>query len=242
MCVLLLSLGLVSPTWDSDAPVAEETILRVRRVGSERYAEAGPRKEKIGEPWRDRLLEESDGSPESFRTYLEKLASALTDGKVPRSWTVRRRRLTWRVDEGDPKRILEKLALAGRVRIIAPPRIEGAVSVFARNALWDEILLLVVRECGLVAVRERSNVIRVIHPDEHLRQMETRVYRIRRRALDRKSVVQRILESVLTRDPTGRALGRLDFDPQTKSFIVQDTKKKLDCIGRILELLDDEPR
>jgi Ca-activated chloride channel homolog len=60
------------------------------------------------------------------------------------------------------------------------------------------------------------------------------------RLLQRFSLVQE-LEREMSRDATGKLLGKLNFDPQSNCFVARDSKAVLDRIGRILQFIDVEP-
>jgi type II secretory pathway component GspD/PulD (secretin) len=54
-------------------------------------------------------------------------------------------------------------------------------------------------------------------------------------------VLKQVLETVLSKDASGRTMGKLDYDPQQSIFIIRDTKIVLDKVNEIVERLDVEP-
>src|SRR5262249_34845529 len=112
-------------------------------------------------------------------------------------------------------------------------------------------------------------IIRIIHPDELLKQMEIRVFPLHyisppslyqakmepNKTLEgrplqpaqsieeilKRFVLAQTLQTTLSRDSGGRILGSLQFDPQTNVFVVRDTKLVLDRVGEIIGRLDVEP-
>ncbi len=178
-------------------------------------------------------------------------------------------RLTFNFRDADIKVVIDMIARVSGANIIVSPDVKGSITLSINNVPWNEVLTAVVKTLNFTTVKESFGIIRIIHPDELLKQMETRVYPLRfiqppstYRAkveqnkfvsgqpiqpvtsvdeLERQFVLKRVLETVLSRDATNRVMGQLNFDPQTNFFIVRDTKVVLDKIAEVIQVLDVEP-
>jgi type IV pilus assembly protein PilQ len=178
-------------------------------------------------------------------------------------------RLTFNFRDADIKVVIDMIARVSGANIIVSPQVTGSITLSINNVPWQEVLSSVVRTLGFATVKENFDIIRVIHRDELLRQMETRTFRLRYiqppatytarveenklingrpiqaateiEELLKRFVLKQVLETVLSRDAGGEVIGKLNFDPQTHTFVVQDTKVALDKIAEIISLLDVEP-
>lgn len=143
------------------------------------------------------------------------------------------------------------------------------VSVTVHDVPWNEVLNALVKSAGFLAVREKYDIIRIIDPKELLKQMEVRAYPLKhiqppptyrpkvqegtlisgkplqpQQQLDmrlKEFVLQKVLETVLTRDAANKLVGNLNFDWGTNTFFVRDTKPTLDRIEEMIKLIDVEP-
>ena len=146
---------------------------------------------------------------------------------------------------------------------------KGQITLSINNVPWNEVLNAVVKTLNFTTVKESFGIIRIIHPDELLKQMEVRVFQLKYIAppstyqakveegktlkgqplqsptsivdLLRRFVLAQTLKTVLSTDSGHRVVGTLNFDPQTNVFVIRDTKLVLDRVGEIIELLDREP-
>jgi type IV pilus assembly protein PilQ len=178
-------------------------------------------------------------------------------------------RLTFNFRDADIKVVIDMIARVSGANIIVSPDVKGSITLSINNVPWNEVLSSVVKTLGYITVRENFDIIRVIHSDELLKQMETRVFRLKYiqppplygakvvetqfisgrpiqpptqiEELLKRFVLKQALETVLSKNAAGQTLGKLDFDPQSNSFVVRDTKVVLDRIGEIVALLDVEP-
>ncbi len=179
-------------------------------------------------------------------------------------------RVTFNFRDADVKVVIDMIARVSGANLVVAPEVKGTITLSINNVPWNEVLSVVVKTLGFTTVKENFGIIRVIHPQELLKQMETRVYRLKYiqppprytakleegklisgrpmqpptqvEELLRQFTLKQVLETVLSKDAGGRPLGRLDFDVQTLTFVVTDTKVVLDRIGEIIDMLDVEPR
>ncbi|HZE99642.1 MAG TPA: secretin N-terminal domain-containing protein [Planctomycetota bacterium] len=178
-------------------------------------------------------------------------------------------RLTFNFRDADIKVVIDMIARVSGANIIVSPDVKGQITLSINNVPWSEVLSAVVRTLNFTTVKEAFGIIRIIHPDELLKQMETRVFQLRfiappsiytakvesgktlegrpltppssiEEALRRFILVQ-TLQTVLSRDSGNRILGTLNYDPQSNVFVVRDTKVILDRVAEIIQLLDVEP-
>jgi type IV pilus assembly protein PilQ len=178
-------------------------------------------------------------------------------------------RLTFNFRDADIKVVVDMIARVSGANLIVAPDVKGTITLSINNVPWNEVLDAVVKTLNFTTVKENFGIIRIIHPDELLKQMETRVFPIRyitlpsvyqarveqtktlfgqplqapasiQELMDR-FVLRQVLGTVLSRNATGQIIGKLDFDPQQSIFVVRDTKIVLDKVGEIIKLLDVEP-
>jgi type IV pilus assembly protein PilQ len=178
-------------------------------------------------------------------------------------------RLTFNFRDADIKVVIDMIARVSGANIIVSPDVKGQITLSINNVPWGEVLSAVVRTLNYTTVKEAFNIIRIIHPDELLKQMDTRVFQLKyiqpppiytakvtpsqtlngtplvaptsiEEVLNR-FVLAKTLQAVLSRDSGNRTLGTLSFDPQLNVFVIRDTKLVLDRMSEIIALLDIEP-
>ncbi|HXX93799.1 MAG TPA: hypothetical protein VEN81_09205 [Planctomycetota bacterium] len=178
-------------------------------------------------------------------------------------------RLTFNFRDADVKVVIDMIARVSGANIIVSPEVKGSITLSINNVPWNEVLDAVVKTLGFGTVKENFGIIRIIHPDELLKQMETRVFPLRFvqppgtygakvvanafingqpitpptdiEELLKRFVLKRVLETVLSRNAAGQVLGKLEFDPQSHVFVVRDTKVVLDRVASIIATIDVEP-
>lgn len=178
-------------------------------------------------------------------------------------------RLTFNFRDADIKVVIDMIARVSGANVIIAPEVKGTITLSINNVPWTNVLEAVVKTLGFTTVKESFDIIRIIHPDELMKQMETQVFRLRYiqppssytakveenkqisgrpmvppqqiEELLKRFTLKQVLDTVLSKDSTGRQLGRLDFDPQSLSLVVTDTKVVLARIKEIIDLLDVEP-
>jgi type IV pilus assembly protein PilQ len=179
-------------------------------------------------------------------------------------------RVTFNFRDADVKVVIDMIARVSGANLVIAPEVKGFITLSINNVPWNEVLSVVVKTLGFTTVKENFGIIRVIHPQELLKQMETQVFRLKYiqpppiyaakmeegkfisgrpiqpptqiEEILKRFVLKQVLETVLSKDAGGRAIGRLDFDPQSLTFVVTDTKVVLARIEEIIQLLDVEPR
>ncbi|HXG60200.1 MAG TPA: secretin N-terminal domain-containing protein [Planctomycetota bacterium] len=217
----------------------------------------------------DEFIVENEPARRALEAFAAKAELSIEDVSPTLIMLSRPPRLTFNFRDADVKVVIDMIARVSGANIIVAPDVKGSITLSINNVPWQEVLNSVVKTLGFVTVRENFGIIRIIHQDELLKQMETRVFRLRYiqppptytakveegklisgrpiqppqqiEEVLRRFVLKQTLETVLSRNAAGQVLGKLDFDPQTNSFIVRDTKVTLDKIGEIISLLDVEP-
>ncbi|HLY10062.1 MAG TPA: secretin N-terminal domain-containing protein [Planctomycetota bacterium] len=178
-------------------------------------------------------------------------------------------RLTFNFRDADIKVVIDMIARVSGANIIVSPDVKGQITLSINNVPWGEVLSAVVRTLNYTTVKESFGIIRIIHPDELLKQMDTRVFQLKfisppsvytakieptktlvgqplvpPTSIDdilNRFVLAKTLQAVLSRDSGNRVLGTLNFDPQNNVFVARDTKIVLDRMAEIIQLLDVEP-
>jgi len=178
-------------------------------------------------------------------------------------------RLTFNFRDADVKVVIDMIARVSGANIIVSPEVKGSITLSINNVPWNDVLDSVVKTLGFVTVKENFGIIRIIHPDELLKQMETRVFKLKYvqppstytakvvqnnfingtpltpptdiEDLLKRFVLKRVLETVLSKNAAGVTLGKLEFDPSSTVFVVRDTKVVLDRVQMIISAIDTEP-
>jgi type II secretory pathway component GspD/PulD (secretin) len=216
----------------------------------------------------DEFIVENEPARRALDLFAMK-AELTVDEASPTSFFLSRPpRLTFNFRDADIKVVLDMIARVSGANIIIAPQVQGSITLSINNVPWQEVLQAVVKTLGFVTVKENFGIIRVIHQDELLRQMEVKVFPLRfiqppsiyqakveegklvsGRPLQPPQTIEEILKqfvltetlrTVLSRNAAGTVLGTLQFDPQTNSIVVRDTKVVLDKIAEIVALLDVE--
>lgn len=178
-------------------------------------------------------------------------------------------RLTFNFRDADIKVVIDMIARVSGANIVVSPDVKGQITLSINNVPWNEVLATVVKTLNFTTVKENFNIIRIIHPDELLKQMETRVFKLKYISppsvysanvlagttvfgqpltpptsvedLIQRFILARALATVLSKDSTHRVIGTMNFDPGTNAFVVRDTKVVLDRVADIIAMLDVEP-
>src|SRR6185436_14518004 len=88
-------------------------------------------------------------------------------------------RLTFNFRDADIKVVIDMIARVSGANIIASPDVNGQITLSINNVPWNEVLDAVVRTLNFTTVKEAFGIIRIIHPDELLKQMDTRVFQLK---------------------------------------------------------------
>jgi type II secretory pathway component GspD/PulD (secretin) len=227
-------------------------------------------KKNIPEDYRvDELRIEKEKAKAALDAFVSKAELSVEYVSATLIMLSRPPRLTFNFRDADIKVVIDMIARVSGANIIVSPDVKGQITLSINNVPWNEVLSAVVRTLNFTTVKENFGIIRIIHPDELLKQMDTRVFQLRFISppspytakvepgktlqgqplqaptsvedLIRRFVLAQTLQTVLSKDSTNRTLGSLNFDPQTNVFIVRDTKLILDRIGEIIAQLDVEP-
>lgn len=218
----------------------------------------------------DEFIVEAEPARKALEAFSTKAELSIEDVSASLIMLSRPPRLTFNFRDADIKVVIDMIARVSGANIIVSPDVKGTITLSINNVPWTEVLNAVVRTLNFTTVKEAFGIIRVIHPDELLKQMETRVFPLKfiqppptyqakveqgklidgrpitpATSIDeiqKRFILRRTLETVLSRTAAGKVLGTLDFDPQTNVFIVRDTKQVLDKVLEIITLLDVEPQ
>ncbi|HEX7899185.1 MAG TPA: hypothetical protein VF950_15575 [Planctomycetota bacterium] len=218
----------------------------------------------------DEFIVESEPARKALEAFAAKAELSIEDVSATLIMLSRPPRLTFNFRDADIKVVIDMIARVSGANIIVSPDIKGTITLSISNVPWTDVLNAVMKTLNFTTVKESFGIIRVIHPDELLKQMEIRVYSVKYiqppptyeakiepnklvsgrppqpassiEEIQRRFIMRRTLETVLSRTAAGKVLGTLDFDPQTSVFIVRDTKQVLDKVAEIIGILDVEPQ
>ena len=227
-------------------------------------------KKNIPEDYRiDELIIEKEKARAALAAFVAKAELSMEEVSPTLIMLSRPPRLTFNFRDADIKVVIDMIARVSGANIIVSPDVKGLITMSINNVPWNEVLAAVVRTLNFTTVKEAFGIIRIIHPDELLKQMDSRVFPLRYisppsvysakveptktligqplqpaasiEEILNRFVLTKTLSTVLSRDSTGRVLGTMTFDPNTNVFIIRDTKVVLDRIGEIIAQLDVEP-
>ena len=178
-------------------------------------------------------------------------------------------RLTFNFRNASINDVIDMIARVSGANIIVAPDVGGEITMSINNVPWDHVLEAVIKTLGFTMVREDFGILRIIHPDELLKQMETRVFPLLYiqppspytaqveagkqivgapvvpptdiSSMLESFVLAKVLKTILSVDGGNVTIGKMEFDPQTNVFVVTDTKVVLDRMAEIIKLLDVEP-
>jgi type II secretory pathway component GspD/PulD (secretin) len=148
--------------------------------------------------------------------------------------------------------------------------VAGTVTMSVNNVPWFEVLEVVCKTFNYTTVREKSGIIRIVTQDELNRQMEHQRFRLNYISgppvfvanmdegkyhkgkipsppksvedIPKQFMLLRILESLLTRTVDGsKVLGTLQYDNDSNTIVVTDTRVALNEIERTIKALDVQP-
>ena len=219
-------------------------------------------------PWRDDLIAATKGSLADLSTFLAKLTSTLKKEvpkeRVPYN---AQSLVSLEVKDATVDSVIAHIARQAQIKITNRSKVNDRMTLSAKDAPWQEILSILAHLLGVYVHQSPSGLVEFIHPDDYLKSTETHVLwpkldlsslppePIRRESKSfhahdptyaerqydeavRNLAPIAILNSAMTKGLTGKNLGRLDFDPMTKCFIVHDTKEVIDRAKRILDALE----
>ena len=217
----------------------------------------------------DELRIEKEKAKSALDAFVSKAELSLDTVSPTLIMLSRPPRLTFNFRDADIKVVIDMIARVSGANIIVSPDVKGQITMSINNVPWNEVLSAVVRTLNFTTVKESFGIIRIIHPDELLKQMDTRVFQLKFIAppppytakieagktlngqplvapasieeLIRRFVLAQTLATVLSKDSGNRVIGTMNYDPQTNVFVVRDTKLVLDKVGEIITLLDVEP-
>ncbi len=227
-------------------------------------------KKNIPEDYRvDDLRIEKEKARDALAAFVSKAELSMEEVSRTLIMLSRPPRLTFNFRDADIKVVIDMIARVSGANIIVSPDVKGQITLSINNVPWNDVLDNVVRTLNFTTVKESFGIIRIIHPDELLKQMDTQVFQLKYISppsvyqakvepgktligqplqppgsiedLLNRFVLAKTLQTVLSKDSGNRTIGILNFDPQTNVFVVRDTKLVLAKIGEIISLLDVEP-
>jgi type IV pilus assembly protein PilQ len=218
----------------------------------------------------DEFIVVKETARKALEAFAKKGELTIEDASASLIQMSRPPRLTFNFRDADVKVVIDMIARVSGANIIVSPDVKGSITLSINNVPWQEVLTSVVKTLNFTTVKEGFGIIRIIHPDELLKQMEIRVFPLRYiqppptyrakveqnkfvsgqplqpvssiEEIQRQFILKQVLDTVLSRDATNRVMGQLNFDPGTNVFIVRDTKVVLDKVAEIIQVLDIEPQ
>jgi len=217
----------------------------------------------------DEFIVENEPARKALESFARKGELSIEDLSLTLIGLSRPPRLTFNFRDADIKVVIDMIARVSGANLIVSPDVKGSITLSINNVPWNEVLEAVVKTLGFITVKESFGIIRIIHPDELLKQMDVRVFKLKYiqppplysakleegkfvsgkplqapteiEELLKRFVLKKVLDTVLSKNAAGQVLGKLEFDPQSGVFVVRDTKVILDKIGEMIDALDVEP-
>ncbi|OHB71191.1 MAG: hypothetical protein A2W23_02930 [Planctomycetes bacterium RBG_16_43_13] len=165
--------------------------------------------------------------------------------------------------------VVNVIAKISGISIIISPDVKGSITLNVKDVPWMDLLDSVVKTVGFTTVKEKYNIVRIVDPKELRLQLETRVFTLKyidppqsyraqvesnkyikgatptppstQDAIIKDFTILKIINTVLSKDATGKVIGNMEYDIKSKSLVVTDTKPALDKIESIISKLDIEP-
>ncbi len=249
--------ALITVNWKNE-PLVEAVKLLTRKSGVDIVLDKGiderVTRDFQNQPWRD-VLEVILRDTECVSQELSPNLIRVT--KPPR--------VTMTFSKAPLDKAVEAIAKIAGLSIVISPNVSGQVSFTLTNVPWRDALESVVKTAGpFVVVEEANNVIRVIQRSDLQTQLEIRHFKFKylippdyyRPKIDTAYHIGKpdeikdpvaafgalnVLRSVLSKDLQGKPLGSLDYDKESQTVIVKDTKPVLGEIERLIRILDVPP-
>ena len=223
-------------TADANAQDPGPATVRIEIAGYTTIEKKLPELQSDAVTWHTAVIKALEGPAKELRKQLEDLKSRQDDKATP-TRTSRARRLTLSLSRVSTGEAMERIARDAGIRILYPERLPGPITIRCRNAPADQLISLVARSFQFVALLEGDRMVRVIHPDDLLKEMETRVYRLRSKGEER-DFLRKIVGTIVSRQADRSPVGKIDYDRATNCLIVRDTAQVLDRIARVIRVLE----
>ncbi len=211
-------------------------------------------------PWRD-----------VFEVFLLKVGLMIDDERPGIVKLSKPARVTFALKDADIKSVVDLIARISRANIVLAPNVEGKITLSVNDVPWNVVLETVVKTLGnFTVVKEKFDILRIIHAEELKKQMETRMIKLNyitppatytakidsnkqisgssmppptsRDDIVKQFTLLNMLRAILTRQGDGgQTLGRIEYDIESNSMVVTDTKIVLDRVEEIVKVLDVEP-
>jgi type IV pilus assembly protein PilQ len=218
------------------------------------------------EPWRS-----------AFSAFIAKAEMTVEEESATLIRLSRPPRVTFSFEKADIKTIISLIARMSGANIVMNTGdpgarfggVAGIISMSVNNVPWFEVLRVVCKTCGYTTVRESYDIIRIVHQDELLKQLERRFFTLKYITgppsyvakmeagkyvegkpaetpktladIAKQFTLLSLLETLLTRGPDGKPVGSITFDPSSATIAVTDTRTGLDEIERAIKALDVQP-
>ncbi|MBI3272768.1 MAG: hypothetical protein HYZ53_27525 [Planctomycetes bacterium] len=173
-------------------------------------------------------------------------------------------RVTMEFNDAPLDAVINYIAKYAGASIVISEHVKGKVTMRFQNVPWRNALDSVVKTAGFSTVQEPNEVIRVVRPEDLQAQLETRMFRLRylRPPPTYKGKIQtpfavgeskpttdavkeftllKALSNMLSKNVRATVIGTLEYDLNTNTVIVTDTKPVLDDMARMIAVLDVEP-
>src|SRR6185369_12713201 len=137
-------------------------------------------KKNIPEDYRvDEFRVEKEKARAALDAFVEKAELSLENVSPTLIMLSRPPRLTFNFRDADVKVVIDMIARVSGANIIVSPDVKGQITLSINNVPWQDVLNAVVKTLNFTTVKESFGIIRIIHPDELLKQMEVRVFQLK---------------------------------------------------------------
>lgn len=245
--------------------VVEEFRRQVPYINFDLDPKGWPEEFRVGEfivrnePWRSALT-----------AFLAKAEGSIDEESPTLIRVSRPPRVTFAFKDAPIKTVIDLIARISGANVILHPDVQGSVTMSVNNVPWNAVLETVVKTVGdYTTVKERYDIIRIVPVRELLKQMETKVYKLRfiqppasyraqieegkyfkgkaiipptttKDRLDQFTLLG-MLRGLSTSSAGGQGLGSIDYDPESNTLSVKDTKVVLNRMDELIKMLDREP-
>src|SRR6185436_4003591 len=137
-------------------------------------------KKNIPDDYRiDELIIEKEKARAALMAFVTKAELSMEEVSPTLVMLSRPPRLTFNFRDADIKVVIDMIARVSGANIIVSPDVKGQITMSLNNVPWNEVLSAVMRTLNFTTVKEAFGIIRIIHPDELLKQMDTRVFQLK---------------------------------------------------------------
>jgi len=116
---------------------------------------------------------------EAFDAFLAKVGGMVDEEKPNLIRCSKPARVTFALKDADIKSVVDLIARISRANIILADNVAGRITLSVNDVPWNVVLETVVKTMGqFTVVREKFDILRIVHAEELKKQMETQFFKL----------------------------------------------------------------